>query len=170
MRTVAIRTIQLQQWQSYRTFRLEALADSPNAFVTTLEQAKAWTDHDWQGRFANLSAERDFPVVAEVDGKFIGMAWAQTDPTKGIASLFQMWVAPAHRSCGVGRKLLAAVIDWSRLRGVGRIVLGVTCGDSPARRLYESAGFKPVGSPEPLRPTSDLMVQSMALPLSPHAA
>src|SRR5207302_34276 len=40
-------------------------------------------------------------------------------------------------------------------------LLGVTCGDSPARRLYTSAGFKPVGRVEPLRPMSELMVQNI---------
>jgi len=165
-----IRSIQAGEWQSYRTFRLQALADSPDAFATTLAQAKAFSDHDWQQRFANLSAEREFPMVAEVGGKFAGMAWAQIDPTQRTAYLFQMWVAPAHRACGVGRELLAEAIEWARSCGAAQVVLGVTCGNSPARRLYESAGFVAVGGPEPLRPMSDLKVQNMALAVSPHAA
>ena len=167
---ITVRTIQPEEWQSYRTFRLQALADAPNAFATTLEQATTWSDQDWQRRFLSPSAEREFPVVAEVGGQFIGMAWAQVDPTKRTAHLFQMWVAPAYRARGVARKLLAAAIAWAKSQGARDIVLGVTCGDSPARRLYESAGFRAIGSPEPLRPTSDLMVQNMALTLSPHAA
>ena len=167
---VAIRTIRPEEWQSYRSFRLQALADSPNAFATTLEQARAWSDQDWKRRFSSPSAEREFPMVAEACGQFIGMAWVQVDPTKRSAHLFQMWVAPAHRARGVGRKLVAAAIEWAKSQGAREIVLGVTSGDSPARRLYESAGFKTVGSLEPLRPTSELKVQNMSLSLSPDAA
>jgi ribosomal protein S18 acetylase RimI-like enzyme len=162
---IAIRTIRPDEWQSYRSFRLQALADSPNAFATTLEQASTWSDHDWQRRFSSPSAEREFPVVAEIGGQFIGMAWAQVDPAKKTARLFQMWVVPAHRARGVGQKLLAAATEWAKSQGAREIVLGVTCGNSPARRLYESAGFNVVGSLEPLRPTSELMVQNMALAL-----
>ena len=167
---IAIRRIRPEEWQSYRAFRLQALADSPNAFATTLEQARAWSDQDWQRRFSSPSAEREFPVIAEVEGQFVGMAWVQVDPEKKTAHLFQMWVAPAHRAGGVGRKLLVEAIGWAKSQGAREIVLGVTCGDSPARRLYESLGFKVVGNLEPLRPTSELMVQNMALTLSPHAA
>jgi ribosomal protein S18 acetylase RimI-like enzyme len=61
--------------------------------------------------------------------------------------------------------LLDAVIAWARARNASSLNLGVTCGDSPARRLYERAGFKPTGEPQPLRPGSKLSAQSMRLAL-----
>lgn len=165
-----VRAFQAAEWQSYRTFRLQALADSPDAFVTTLAQANGWSDHDWERRLAGLSAEREFPMVAEVNGELAGMAWAHIEANTRTAHLFQMWVAPAHRAQGVGRKLLERGIEWARSCGAEQVVLGVTCGDSPARRLYASCGFKAIGSPEPLRPMSDLKVQNMVLAVFPHAA
>jgi GNAT superfamily N-acetyltransferase len=82
-----------------------------------------------------------------------------------VAALSQMWVAPTHRGRGVGQKLLEAVIAWATAQNVAALDLGVTCGDSPARRLYERAGFKPLGEPQPLRPGSTLLAQPMRLAL-----
>lgn len=76
-----------------------------------------------------------------------------------------MWVAPGHRGLGAGRMLLEAVIAWAKAQNASYLDLGVTCGDRPARRLYERAGFKPKGKPQPLRPGSTLLVQPMRLAL-----
>ena len=65
-----------------------------------------------------------------------------------------MWVAPDHRDRGAGQMLLEAVIAWTREVKVHQLVLGVTRGDTQAMRLYERAGFVPVGLPQPLRPGS----------------
>jgi ribosomal protein S18 acetylase RimI-like enzyme len=110
-------------------------------------------------------------MVAEVGGEFAGMAWAHVEETAPeTVHLFQMWVAPAYRSRGVGRKLLDRAIEWAKSCGAEQIVLGVTSGDSPARRLYASCGFKAVGNLEPLRPMSELMMQNMSLSVSSDAA
>ncbi|HEX2226319.1 MAG TPA: GNAT family N-acetyltransferase, partial [Candidatus Binatia bacterium] len=80
-----------------------------------------------------------------------------------VANLYQMWVAPEHRGLGAGRRLLEAVIAWASAAKVCYLALAVTCGDSPAMRLYTRAGFKPAGEPEPLRPGSELLAQPMRL-------
>lgn len=50
-------------------------------------------------------------------------------------------VHPAARGRGVARALLAAVEDEARRRGGLRLGLGVFGTNTPAIRLYESAGF-----------------------------
>ena len=57
-----------------------------------------------------------------------------------------MWVAPDHRSLGAGKLLLEAVIAWAKEKNASYLVLGVTYRDSPAMRLYQRAGFAPVGA------------------------
>jgi ribosomal protein S18 acetylase RimI-like enzyme len=76
-----------------------------------------------------------------------------------------MWIHPSFRRMGLGRQLLDAAIDWARAQKADYVDLGVTCGDSAARRLYERAGFVPIGAPEPLRPGSQTMAQPMRLRL-----
>ena len=60
---------------------------------------------------------------------------------------------------------LESVIGWARGRGVTRLLLDVTCGDRPARRLYDTAGFKAIGEPQPLREGSSILEQPMELKL-----
>lgn len=168
---ILVRQFLASEWRSYRDFRLRALSDSPNAFATTYEESKPLPDENWERRFASSSANRELPLVAEVQGEFVGMAWARIEASvPATAHIYQMWVAPTHRKKGVGRKLLVEMIDWSKLCGARRIVLGVTCGDSFARRLYTWAGFVATGNPEPLRPMSELLVQNMSMEVSPDAA
>src|SRR5439155_8710413 len=98
---------------------------------------------------SGVDSQMNLPIIAEVDGEPIGLAWGRIDTSDpDVAVLYQMWVAPSHRGAGAGRRLVETVIAWARVRNVSSVDLGVTCGDSPARRLYERAGFKPIGRSE----------------------
>lgn len=168
---IKVRTLQPSQWRSYRDLSLRALEDSPAAFATTHSDARTRPDNEWAARLANLSTETDLPLVAEVRGVLAGILWAKIDSsTRDTAHLYQMWVAPEHRGHGAARKLLEIAIQWARLREAQSVALSVTCGDSSARRLYASAGFRAIGVPEPLRPKSELMQQNMVLEISTVAA
>lgn len=165
--TPKIRTFAPHEWSTYRDLRLRALAEAPDAFGGTLAAEQNRPDDEWSRRLAaGADARTNLPLVAEVRGEPIGLAWGRieaSDPE--VAALYQMWVAPSHRGLGAGRMLLEAVIAWARAQNASHLDLGVTCGDRPARRLYERAGFKPKGEPQPLRPGSTLLVQSMRLAL-----
>lgn len=78
-----------------------------------------------------------------------------------------MWVAPNYRGLGAGQMLLESVIAWASAANVCYLALSVTCGDSPAMRLYVRSGFKPLGVPEALRPGSELLAQPMRLAVRP---
>ena len=162
-----IRAFSADEWRIYRDLRLRALADSPDAFGSTLAAEAGRLDAEWARRLASgVDSPVNLPLVAAVGGEPIGLACgriATSDPD--VAALYQMWVAPSHRGVGVAQMLLKAVIAWAGARNASSLDLGVTCGDSPARRLYERAGFKPIGEPGPLRPRSKLFAQRMRLAL-----
>lgn len=165
--TPRVRELTPEDWRTYRDLRLRSLAESPDAFGRTLSEEQGRTDAQWMGRLASC-AEFDLPLVAEVDGVAVGLAWGKIEASSPeTAHLYQMWVAPTHRRLGVGRMLLDAVINWASKASVRRIVLGVTCGDTPATRLYQRAGFKPDGEPVPLRQGSTLLEQHMQLEIRP---
>ena len=163
----SIRRLAGHEWRAYRRLRLRALRDAPDAFATTLADALAREDAAW-ARQVSSAAEAPFEtaLVAESGSRLIGLLWSRIDPSDpDRAQLYQMWVEPEFRRMGTGSKLLDAAIGWAASVKARVVELSVTCGDSAARHLYESAGFEPVGPREPLRPGSDLTVQSMELDL-----
>ena len=170
--TLKIRKFVPQEWQTYRDLRLRALADSPDAFGSTLAAEEDRPDSEWSNRLiSSADSSLDLPLLAEIDIEPIGLAWGRIEKTNpDVANLYQMWVAPTHRRLGAGKMLLEAVIAWTRARNVNCLELGVTFRDSPAMRLYTRAGFRPVGEPQLLRQGSALLGQPMRLVLRSHAA
>ena len=170
--TVIVRRFSPAEWRLYRDLRLRALAESADAFGSTLAHESVRPDDEWASRLAKgVSSTRDLPVVAHVDGTAAGLAWGRiNDADADVAHVYQVWVAPEYRGFGAGRALLDAVVDWAKSSGTRTIGLSVTCGDSPALRLYHRAGFVAVGDPQPLRPGSALRSQGMHLTLPPAPA
>jgi ribosomal protein S18 acetylase RimI-like enzyme len=164
----AIRTLHPDEWSVYRDLRLRALADSPQAFGSTLAEESVRPDDAWAARLAApaLGAYRHaWPFVAELDGTPVGLAWVKLDaPDAATASLYQVWVAPQARGRGVGAALLDAAIAWARARRTTTLRLDVTAGDGAAARLYRRTGFVEVGAPVP-RPGTGLAEQAMVLAL-----
>ncbi len=163
-----IRTFAPHEWAIYKALRLCALADSPDAFGSTLAAEQGRSDAEWSNRLATgVNSSWNLPLVAEVEGNPIGLAWGrieESDPD--VANFYQLWVAPDHRRLGAGQMLLDAVIAWAMAKHVCYLDLGVTCADSPARRLYTRAGFAPVGEPQAFRLGSELLGQRMRLKLT----
>jgi ribosomal-protein-alanine N-acetyltransferase len=54
-------------------------------------------------------------------------------------------VHPAARQRGIGRQLLATLLEHYRRHGATRAALEVRVGNETARRLYEELGFREVG-------------------------
>lgn len=167
---VVVRQLRPQEWPRYRTLRLTALQDSPDAFASTWESSRARPDADWAAFVAGAQAsDGERLLVAEVAGAFVGLLWCRRAPhDPALASLYQMWVAPTSRGQGVGRALLRDALDWARAAGVQRVGLDVTVADSAAWRLYLGLGFRPHAAPAPLRDGSALLAQSMELRLRPE--
>jgi ribosomal protein S18 acetylase RimI-like enzyme len=54
-------------------------------------------------------------------------------------------VVPEHRGRGWGRLLVSDALARARRAGQGGVFLAVDCRNTPARRLYEQAGFRAIG-------------------------
>ncbi|HVA19954.1 MAG TPA: GNAT family N-acetyltransferase [Solirubrobacteraceae bacterium] len=97
----------------------------------------------------------DFGVIGEdVETRaLIGACWARTftDADHGYGYVdattpeITLAVVRASRSQGVGRRLIAALMDQARGQGVTRLSLSVEDENRGARHLYESVGFVTVG-------------------------
>jgi ribosomal protein S18 acetylase RimI-like enzyme len=95
----------------------------------------------------------DAGFIAEAGDEAVGACWLRrfsaSQPGYGFLGEdvpgIGLAVRPAHRRRGVGTRLLAAVIELARERGIAALSLSVAQGNEQARRLYERAGFAPVG-------------------------
>jgi GNAT superfamily N-acetyltransferase len=170
-KSLAIRTLEAHEWPKYREVRLRSLADSPDAFSSTLAEAQDRTPDDWAARLAAAAVSgQDYLLIAELAGAGVGLVWAKVDATNSsVVNLFQMWVAPESRGRGVAAALLQEAIMWARSRKAQVVQLGVTCGNESAVRLYVRKGFRDFGSPEPRSPGSPLLEQTMRLVIDERA-
>ena len=146
---LAIRPLAAADAVVYRTLRLQALRDHPEAFGASHEDEAA--------RSLEMTAKRlDGGPLNCVFGAFAGDDLVGTAGFivpdcsakalhKGL--LIGVHVAPAHRGHALGRRLVKAVIDHAR----GHVVLlqaAVGVANAPALRLYESLGFRRYGLEE----------------------
>ncbi|WP_415950748.1 GNAT family N-acetyltransferase [Streptomyces sp. KLOTTS4A1] len=88
-------------------------------------------------------------LVAEVDGEVAGyIRVVPPTPLPSNAHVRQIQgiaVADSARGKGVARALIRAACDWALDRGARRMTLRVLGHNTPARRLYESEGFRVEG-------------------------
>lgn len=69
--------------------------------------------------------------------RFRPALWAEGPETY----LQELYVIPALRGRGIGRRLLEATIEYARAAGASGIDLNTSETDTAARNLYESMGF-----------------------------
>lgn len=139
--------------------RLAALADSPDAFATTHEEASAYADAVWADRAAEGAHGEDQATFLAFDagGTAVGLVVGLTDSEDASGShLVSLWVHPDARGKGLASKLTAEVIDWSVSSGFRHLRLWVTETNTAARTLYESLGFNDTGERQPLPSNPDL--------------
>ena len=87
-----------------------------------------------------------FVTCRDSDGALLGVG-ALKELGAGHGELKSMHTAAAARGRGVGRAVLAYLVDEARARGLARLSLETGTPDpfAPARGLYASAGFTPCG-------------------------
>lgn len=105
----------------------------------------------WLGARANdprsvfLVADRQTPEAPTL----VGFLVATTEREIGIYRLKEygfihdLWVEPAYRNEGLARQMMSLAIERFAQIGVAQVRLDVLLSNEPARRLFESCGFRP---------------------------
>jgi len=86
--------------------------------------------------------------------------------SEGVCEMKRLYVKPAFREKGIGRKLSESVIGEARSRGYRIMKLNMLPSMREARRLYESLGFKRTAAYEP-NPVRGAMFMLLDLTVSP---
>jgi DNA-binding MarR family transcriptional regulator/L-amino acid N-acyltransferase YncA len=83
---------------------------------------------------------REAAWVAEVDGEVVGSVFVVAKDAEA-AQLRLLYLEPATRGKGLGRRLVEAAVGFAREAGYARMVLWTQAELAAARQLYASAGF-----------------------------
>ncbi|GAB4374571.1 MAG: helix-turn-helix domain-containing GNAT family N-acetyltransferase [Kiloniellaceae bacterium] len=87
-----------------------------------------------------FDARRERCWIAEKDGAVVGSAFV-VKQSDDVAKLRLVYVEPAARGLGIGGRLVAEAIRFSRLHGYKKLTLWTNDILVSARRIYEAAGF-----------------------------
>jgi ribosomal protein S18 acetylase RimI-like enzyme len=126
----------------YREIRLESLRLHPEAFASTFERESEQPLPWFEDRITEGNIFGAF-----VGDELVGVAgcWPQQGPKVGHkAVLWGMYVRPAARQLGLGRRLVEAVVNHAASR-VEQLQLSVVSANEAAFGLYRSMGFSEFG-------------------------
>ncbi len=140
--TIEVRVIRPDEWAKVKAIRLEALADTPTAFVTRHDEAAAFPDDVWIDR-ANKGSqgEEQLTVLALDDGEPVGLAVGLLKAEGSVLVVVSVFIAPVVRGRGIGDKMFRLLEDWGSGSGAVRASLWVEETNGRARSFYRRLGY-----------------------------
>lgn len=132
---------------AFQALRLAALRESPSAFGSSYEEECDTPLAVIEARLAPASGRHLFGAF---DGAALGaivvVGREEQRKARHKAFIRAMYVAPALRGRGVGRRLFAHALAFAAtIDGVRQVTLSLTAGNAAALALYASFGFKVYG-------------------------
>ena len=128
-------------WPLLKAARLDALRDSPHAFMSRYDVEWDSSEAEWR-----RSIETATWIIARDTERAIGLACSVAEPRRSsVRYLESIWVDPERRRRGVFRALLHKVADLERHVGTTELLLWVMEDNHPARHAYQAVGFEPTG-------------------------
>lgn len=111
----------------------------------SLKEAPDWPRHLYVDALRPESLARRLALVAtdRKSGEVIGFAIASTLPPE--AELETIAVAAHAQRCGIGRRLLVALVDELQQAGVEALLLEVRASNAAAIHFYQSQSLKKTG-------------------------
>jgi L-amino acid N-acyltransferase YncA len=105
----------------------------------TIEEQKTW--------FNNHGPKNPI-MVAEHDSRVVGWAalstWSDRRAYSDTAEI-SLYIREEHRGRGIGKKLLAAIIQEGEKTGLHTVIARITEGNKASVYLHESVGFEKIG-------------------------
>jgi ribosomal protein S18 acetylase RimI-like enzyme len=168
----AVRLLQEDDWAAFQQLRLLATVESPLAIWPAREEEARRTPAEVRARIAPTAYQ--FVVGAFAGADLVAIAGLRREPLMKVAHKATLWgvyVHPAHRRAGLARRLLNAACAHARGQGVLQVHLSVNAGNLRALGLYEALGFKAYGrEPRTMRIADTFHDEIlMALPLDAAA-
>ncbi|HIY12366.1 MAG TPA: ribosomal protein S18-alanine N-acetyltransferase [Candidatus Agathobaculum merdipullorum] len=127
------------------------------------EIEKACFHAPWSEAMLREELGKGIFLVAERDGQAIGYVGCQTVLDEGYIT--NVAVSSDCRRQGVGRALIAELVQRARAQGLSFVTLEARASNAPAIALYEGAGFVRVGVRKNFytAPTEDAVLMTLFL-------
>ena len=141
-----IRRLGPEDWQANRAIRLEALAECPGNYFTTLAEAEARSEADWRAMLADpktaIFGLFDGADLAGLTAIYI----ADSDPSGRTAGFAMSYIRAPWRGRGNAALLHQARLDWARDNRMTRILVSHRASNTPSRKAIERSGFTRTGA------------------------
>lgn len=151
---IVVEVAREDRWHEVRAVRLAALADAPDAFLSTLDDERDRPEAFWRERLTRPRSSTLLAVAGDGRGAGMTVVTASFDDD-AVAGIYAVWVAPWARGRGVGGALVERAVDEAARHGFPRVVLDVGDHNTPAQRLYARCGFAPTGRTSRFPPPRD---------------
>lgn len=149
MSEITVRALTEDEWETYRTLRLEALQESPDAFVADHDSEAGEPEEFWRARM-----RRSARLVAEAGDELVGVVSigdaAESDAENG-GQLFGLWVRPDWRGRSVAANLVRQGATIAEGQGYQRLFYWVGTDNGRAVAFASSFGFRPTDERRPMR-------------------
>jgi RimJ/RimL family protein N-acetyltransferase len=133
----------------YRGLMLEAYAQHPDAFTSSLTERACLPFSWWEQRLAEGDTPGEIVLGSFVSGQLagvVGLSFERREKIRHKATLFGMYVPAGFRKTGLGTRLVRQALDSAKARpGVSLVQLTMTDGNRAAQALYQRHGFVSFG-------------------------
>ncbi|MDN5717215.1 MAG: GNAT family N-acetyltransferase [Janibacter sp.] len=149
MSEITVRALTEDEWETYRSLRLEALQESPDAFVADHDAESAEPEEFWRARMA-----RSDRLVAEAEGTQVGVVSigaADEGKAEDAGQLFGLWVRPDWRGRSIAANLVRQSARIAEKKGLTQLYYWVGSDNGRAVAFASSFGFRPTDDRRPMR-------------------
>lgn len=147
MTDIQVRALTEDEWAVFRTIRLAALTESPDAFVADKAAEEGYDEEFWR-----LRLRRARRLYAEAGDQAVGIAsLGHLEGADNTAEIFGLWVDPAWRGRSVAATLVRRASEAAAEEGFDRIAYWVSTDNGRAVAFASSFGFRPTGWRRPMR-------------------
>jgi RimJ/RimL family protein N-acetyltransferase len=138
----SIRPFAPSEWQTVRSFRLDALKNTPGAFALSHDVVAQWPETVWREEIRGATQQ----IFGLFDGdELIGITAVFTwrgDATGQTALLAMSYIRPQWRGRGLSRMFYDARFDWIRARPIfRRVIVSHRASNEASKRANQKHGF-----------------------------
>ena len=100
----------------------------------------SWTINQFKEELAAAANSRKYLVA--IDGEIVGYGGAAI--AGDVVDIHTLTVRDDYRRRGIGQELLRQLEEWSKDRGIARVMLEVAVSNHAAIQLYQRAGYREI--------------------------